>query len=189
MIVGILAGLCGLFGMPWFCAASVRSIQHVQALSVFSRKNAPGEKPQLLRVYEQRVTNTVVHLLIGRLFPLSLSFSLSLFLSCRLAYSMQKWMGNAWSILSFNILSTWVDRGGGRERTCFTHAFFAKRYVFHFTNIRNFSAWGRNYTISSQSSFFRSRTPLSTYVDTDIIHMINRVGMPGTRLGCFLSHF
>ena len=64
-IVGILAGFCGLFGMPWFCAAPVRSIQHIQALSVFSKKNAPGEKPQLLRVYEQRVTNIVIHTLIG----------------------------------------------------------------------------------------------------------------------------
>ena len=30
LIVAILAGVCGLLGMPWLCAASVRSIQHLQ---------------------------------------------------------------------------------------------------------------------------------------------------------------
>ncbi|CAI8027990.1 Anion exchange protein 3 [Geodia barretti] len=33
-------------------------------MSVFKAHNAPGEKPVLLRVYEQRMTNVVVHLLI-----------------------------------------------------------------------------------------------------------------------------
>ena len=64
LLVGIFAGICGVFGLPWVCAASVRSIQHLQALSWYSRKNAPGEKPQLEGVYEQRLTNIIVHLLI-----------------------------------------------------------------------------------------------------------------------------
>ena len=40
------------------------SIQHVQAISEYKAHNAPGEKPKLLRVYEQRMTNVVVHMLI-----------------------------------------------------------------------------------------------------------------------------
>lgn len=63
-IVSVLAGLCGILGLPWQCAAPVRSVQHLQSLSYFSRKTAPGEKPQLEGVYEQRVTNIVVHMLI-----------------------------------------------------------------------------------------------------------------------------
>lgn len=64
-IVGLLTGLCGILGLPWHCAAPVRSIQHLQSLSYYSRKTAPGEKPHLEGVYEQRVTNIAVHILIG----------------------------------------------------------------------------------------------------------------------------
>ena len=67
LLVGIFAGICGIFGLPWLCAASVRSIQHLQALSRYSRKNAPGEKARLEGVYEQRVTNIAVHTLIREL--------------------------------------------------------------------------------------------------------------------------
>ena len=41
-----------------------RSLQHIQALSVYSAHNAPGEKPKLLKVHEQRLTNVAVHMLI-----------------------------------------------------------------------------------------------------------------------------
>ena len=64
VIVGCLAGVCCIMGLPWHCAAPVRSIQHLQALSIFSRRNAPGEKPKLEGIYEQRVTNIAVHFLI-----------------------------------------------------------------------------------------------------------------------------
>ncbi len=64
LIVGIFAGVCGVFGLPWVCAAPVRSIQHLQALSRYSTKTAPGENPKLEGVYEQRVTNIAVHTLI-----------------------------------------------------------------------------------------------------------------------------
>lgn len=63
-IVALLSGLCGLLGSPFLCGAPVRSIQHMQALSVFTKKHAPGEKPQLVRVHEQRVTTLLVHILI-----------------------------------------------------------------------------------------------------------------------------
>ncbi|CAG5134592.1 unnamed protein product, partial [Candidula unifasciata] len=65
LILGILTLLGGLFGLPWMCAATVRTVAHVSALSEYSRTHAPGEKPQLLGVKEQRVTNFAVHLLIG----------------------------------------------------------------------------------------------------------------------------
>lgn len=64
-IVAILMGVCGVLGLPWHCAAPIRSIQHVQSLSYYSRKSAPGEKPMLEGVHEQRITNIVVHVLIG----------------------------------------------------------------------------------------------------------------------------
>ena len=66
LLVGLLAGLNGLLGVPFMCAAAVRSVQHLQALSVYTSRNAPGEKPKLLRVHEQRVTNITVHILIRK---------------------------------------------------------------------------------------------------------------------------
>ena len=64
-LVGILSGVCGLVGIPFLCGAPVRSIQHLQALSVFEKKHAPGEKPRLVKIHEQRVTIIVVHALIS----------------------------------------------------------------------------------------------------------------------------
>jgi solute carrier family 4 anion exchanger 2 len=41
---------CGLLGAPWQCAATVRSIAHVSAVTVMSRTHAPGEKPHIIEV-------------------------------------------------------------------------------------------------------------------------------------------
>ena len=65
LLMGLLVGLCSILGFPWVCAAAVRSIQHFNTLSVFS-KTYPGVKPQLIKVYEQRITNFVIHVLISK---------------------------------------------------------------------------------------------------------------------------
>ncbi|BFZ21740.1 hypothetical protein BsWGS_24779 [Bradybaena similaris] len=65
LILGVMTLLGGLFGLPWMCAATVRTVAHIAALSEYSRTHAPGVKPELLGVKEQRVTNFAVHLLIG----------------------------------------------------------------------------------------------------------------------------
>ena len=64
-IIGLMHTMNGLLGLPMMCAAAVRSISHVNSLSVWSRTHAPGEKPHLVHVYEQRVTAVLVHILIG----------------------------------------------------------------------------------------------------------------------------
>ena len=69
LILGGITFLGGLLGMPWMCAAAVRTVAHISALTVYSRTHAPGEKPQLLGVKEQRVTNFCVHFLIGEIPP------------------------------------------------------------------------------------------------------------------------
>ena len=48
-------------------SVSVRSVTHVSALTVFSKNVAPGEKPKLEGVLEQRVTSFLVHILIGNM--------------------------------------------------------------------------------------------------------------------------
>ncbi|CAM4764302.1 unnamed protein product [Rotaria magnacalcarata] len=65
LIAGVLISVSGLFGLPWICAAPVRSIAHVASLSKYSKTHAPGEKPRLIDIKDQRVTNIGVHILIG----------------------------------------------------------------------------------------------------------------------------
>ena len=65
-LVSILSGVAGLIGIPFLCGAPVRSIQHLQALSVFTKKHAPGEKPGLVKIHEQRLTSFAVHVLISK---------------------------------------------------------------------------------------------------------------------------
>lgn len=88
-IVGLLVGLCSLLGLPWMCATPVHTVSHFHALSVLSTNNAPGEHPHLIEVKEQRVSNVVIHLLIGvtvvlspvlRLIPISVLFGVFVFL-------------------------------------------------------------------------------------------------------------
>lgn len=65
-LMAALCGVCSLLGLPWMCAATVRSVQHQNALAIMSRSHAPGEKPYLLRILEQRLTNVLIHILIGK---------------------------------------------------------------------------------------------------------------------------
>ncbi|XP_055342148.1 band 3 anion transport protein-like isoform X2 [Paramacrobiotus metropolitanus] len=90
LIVSFMALACSFFGLPWMCAATVQTISHISSLSVYSRTHAPGEKPKLLEVREQRVTNFFCSFLIGcgvvfgspalRLIPKAVVFGVFLYL-------------------------------------------------------------------------------------------------------------
>jgi len=56
---------CGVFGGPWICAATVRAVSHVSALTVMSTANIPGEAPKVIGVRDQRVSATMVSVLLG----------------------------------------------------------------------------------------------------------------------------
>ncbi|KAK9509940.1 hypothetical protein O3M35_004824 [Rhynocoris fuscipes] len=64
-VLAILIVICSLMGLPWFVAATVLSINHVNSLKLESECAAPGEKPQFLGVREQRVTHVLIFLMIG----------------------------------------------------------------------------------------------------------------------------
>ena len=64
-ILAILTAVNSIMGLPWFVAATVLSINHVNSLKVESECAAPGEKPQFLGVREQRVTHILIFLFIG----------------------------------------------------------------------------------------------------------------------------
>ncbi|XP_077479753.1 electrogenic sodium bicarbonate cotransporter 4 isoform X4 [Stigmatopora argus] len=63
--VGILMALCSFMGLPWYVAATVISIAHIDSLKMESASSAPGEQPQFLGVREQRLTGTLVFVLTG----------------------------------------------------------------------------------------------------------------------------
>lgn len=65
IVVGVIVGLCSSLGFPWLCASPIHSMSHLHALMVFNNNQAPGERPVLMEVKEQRVTNIVIHILIG----------------------------------------------------------------------------------------------------------------------------
>uniref|UniRef100_A0A8C3T0Y0 Anion exchange protein n=1 Tax=Chelydra serpentina TaxID=8475 RepID=A0A8C3T0Y0_CHESE len=89
LLIGTMGGLCALFGLPWLTAATVRSVTHVNALTVMSKAIAPGEKPKIEEVKEQRVTGVAIAVLVGlsivmgnvlRRIPLAVLFGIFLYM-------------------------------------------------------------------------------------------------------------
>ncbi|XP_040335939.1 sodium bicarbonate cotransporter 3 isoform X7 [Herpailurus yagouaroundi] len=65
LMVGVMLGVCSIMGLPWFVAATVLSISHVNSLKVESECSAPGEQPKFLGIREQRVTGLMIFILMG----------------------------------------------------------------------------------------------------------------------------
>ncbi|KAI1899473.1 hypothetical protein AGOR_G00062160 [Albula goreensis] len=89
LLIVLLGAICPLFGLPWLTAATVRSVTHVNALTVMSKATAPGEKPMIQEVKEQRVTGVLVAMLVGmsivmtdvlRTIPLAVLFGIFLYM-------------------------------------------------------------------------------------------------------------
>ncbi|KAK5604848.1 Sodium bicarbonate cotransporter 3 [Crenichthys baileyi] len=65
LVVAVMLGVCSIMGLPWFVAATVLSISHVNSLKVESGCSAPGEQPKFLGIREQRVTSFMIFVLMG----------------------------------------------------------------------------------------------------------------------------
>ncbi|KAL2080609.1 hypothetical protein ACEWY4_024402 [Coilia grayii] len=65
LIVSVMLCVCSVMGLPWFVAATVLSISHVNSLKVESGCSAPGEQPKFLGIREQRVTGLMIFTLMG----------------------------------------------------------------------------------------------------------------------------
>ncbi|XP_030305988.1 electrogenic sodium bicarbonate cotransporter 1 isoform X4 [Calypte anna] len=63
--VAILMIVCSFMGLPWYVAATVISIAHIDSLKMETETSAPGEQPKFLGVREQRVTGIIVFILTG----------------------------------------------------------------------------------------------------------------------------
>ncbi|XP_049425778.1 sodium-driven chloride bicarbonate exchanger-like isoform X1 [Epinephelus fuscoguttatus] len=64
-VVGVMLGVCSVMGLPWFVAATVLSISHVNSLKLESECSAPGEQPKFLGIREQRFTGFMIFTLMG----------------------------------------------------------------------------------------------------------------------------
>lgn len=66
-VVGFLIGGCSFFGLPWFVAATVRSIAHVRGLATHEEVVKEGKETheRILHVHENRITALTIHVLIG----------------------------------------------------------------------------------------------------------------------------
>uniref|UniRef100_A0A8C4DZJ0 Anion exchange protein n=1 Tax=Dicentrarchus labrax TaxID=13489 RepID=A0A8C4DZJ0_DICLA len=89
LIIVVVGGVSALFGLPWLSAATVRSVTHTNALTVMSKSVAPGDKPRIQEVKEQRVTGFLVAVLVGlsivigevlRQIPLAVLFGIFLYM-------------------------------------------------------------------------------------------------------------
>ncbi|XP_045907135.1 anion exchange protein 2a isoform X2 [Micropterus dolomieu] len=89
LIIVMVGGVSALFGLPWLSAATVRSVTHTNALTVMSKAVAPGDKPRIQEVKEQRVTGFLVAVLVGlsivigevlRQIPLAVLFGIFLYM-------------------------------------------------------------------------------------------------------------
>ncbi|XP_034397263.1 solute carrier family 4 member 4a isoform X2 [Cyclopterus lumpus] len=63
--VAVLLIICSFLGLPWYVAATVISIAHIDSLKMETETSAPGEQPKFLGVREQRVTGVIVFILTG----------------------------------------------------------------------------------------------------------------------------
>ncbi|XP_077123861.1 anion exchange protein 2 isoform X4 [Ranitomeya variabilis] len=89
LLIVAMGGICALFGLPWMAATTVRSVTHANALTVMSKAVAPGDKPKIQEVKEQRVTGLLVAILVGlsivigdllRKIPLAVLFGIFLYM-------------------------------------------------------------------------------------------------------------
>ncbi len=66
-VVGILIGICSMFGLPWLVAATVRSLAHVRGLAETEEVVVPGgdTSERIIHVQENRVTGLAIHILIA----------------------------------------------------------------------------------------------------------------------------
>ncbi|XP_066441187.1 anion exchange protein 2 [Eleutherodactylus coqui] len=89
LLIVVMGGICALFGLPWMAATTVRSVTHANALTVMSKAVAPGDKPKIQEVKEQRVTGLLVAILVGlsivigdllRQIPLAVLFGIFLYM-------------------------------------------------------------------------------------------------------------
>ena len=90
LVVSLLVIVSSLFGLPWIVAATVHSINHVKSLTQTEITEESGRRKEVVvGVQENRLSNLLIHLLIGcslylldliRVIPMPVLFGLFLYM-------------------------------------------------------------------------------------------------------------
>ncbi|GBM88814.1 Electroneutral sodium bicarbonate exchanger 1 [Araneus ventricosus] len=64
-IIACLIAICSIFGLPWFVAATILSMTHVNSLKKFNLPSAPGEKRHFLGVRYDNPSSLKMNFIIG----------------------------------------------------------------------------------------------------------------------------
>ena len=66
-LIGIMMAVCSVFGLPWQCAATVRSLNHVRSLATTEETTDSNghSHERIIHVRENRLTGVVIHVTIG----------------------------------------------------------------------------------------------------------------------------
>jgi hypothetical protein len=87
LVVGVLLGVCSLFGLPWLVGATVRSLNHVRSLATVQVTDSG--KLAITQVRENRISPLLIHRFIGfalfaasifRQVPMAILFGLFLYM-------------------------------------------------------------------------------------------------------------
>jgi len=108
-LVGLLMGVCSLFGLPWLVAATVRSLNHVRSLATLETEVKPnGESHEkVVHVRENRLTGLTIHLMLGfslLLLPLLANIPMAVLYGLFLFMGVVSMSGNQF----FERLSLWL---------------------------------------------------------------------------------
>jgi hypothetical protein len=108
-VVGLLLGVCSMFGLPWLVAATVRSLNHVRSLATVEEVVGPNgdTRERVNHVRENRLTGLAIHLLLGLsllLLPLLKSVPMAVLYGLFLYMGVVSMSGNQF----FERLSLWL---------------------------------------------------------------------------------
>jgi hypothetical protein len=131
MLGSIMMVANSFFGLPWMCAAPVRTVAHWASLATYAHSNIPGEKVKLVSVKEQRVTALLVHVGIGlclvakpflRLIPVPALFGILLYFGVTNISGTQLWDRTIYLTTPFKHLPNYGYAKGVRvvKRNMFT---------------------------------------------------------------------
>ena len=65
VLLSIINFIGSIFGGPWICAATVRAVSHVSALTIMSTTHPAGEAPHVVEVKDQRLSALLVSTFLG----------------------------------------------------------------------------------------------------------------------------
>lgn len=103
LVVGLITGVCSIFGLPWIVAATVHAVNHVKSLATMKVIDQGEQKKEVIdSVIENRVSPLVIHIMIAiallpavlayiQLIPMAVLFGLFLFMGFATLNGIQFW--------------------------------------------------------------------------------------------------